>query len=327
MSSAESEIKLIKQIDVVLEKLFSSEFSDKDIDIFTETMKIFLRYTDLKHYILDTLYEQIKHATHDTLKAFRMRNILRAILKLEDQNLINIIETFFLKDKKINLFFILLQEKISLQQDIKYSEKQFLSALNTYYDINLEIVNEYLQIIGKDKKYFVRRLMDDKIAVHTALSRFIKSICILDAESLRKDVVPVLVQEFVGNTQLYMSLCRIIVSQYTEFTKTLLENRCDIKNFSTFVLDYGINDTMLIKNYCEYLTNYDINELENFENSYILRANPDSLIAYARFIDNSNKRKVLRRLISLKSEDSRKEKHLVYFIEYFPEFSSLLPML
>jgi hypothetical protein len=84
---------------------------------------------------------------------------------------------------------------------------------------------------------------------------------------------------------------------------------------------------MLIVGYCIYLTLNNQKEFERFEKEFISIAKPEQLLTYSRYVLNSSRRKILRRLVDLKTEDSRNEKHLVSFIQYFPEFGSLLPML
>lgn len=333
---AQLEVQFARRIDFIIDQLVYSEFSEEDISTFTETVKTFLKFIDLKQYILDALYDKVKEVVnvikpHDKNRysSFHFQKLLRVVIRLENSDLIDALESFFLKEKKIEPFFILLQEKVSLGHDIKQSEKLFLSVLNTYYNVDLDIINEYLGIVGQDKSYMVRRLMDKKMAVHGALAKYVTAISLADKEGTAQHVVPVIVQEFEGDIQHYMGLCRIIITHRPEFADVLLRgNKYDVRDrFSTFIVKNHLDDTILITSYCIYLTLNNPEEFERFEKEFISRAKPEQLLTYSRYVFNSNRRKVLRRLVDLKTEDSRNEKHLVSFIQYFPEFGSLLPML
>src|ERR1035441_4520768 len=134
---AQLEVQFAKKIDLIIDQLVYSEFSEEDINTFTETVKTFLKFIDLRQYILDALYDKVKETAnvikpHDVTRYSSFQKLLRVVIKLEDQDLIDTLESFFLKDRKIKPFFLLLQEQISLGKDIKQSEKLFLSALNTY---------------------------------------------------------------------------------------------------------------------------------------------------------------------------------------------------
>ena len=331
---AQLEVQFAKKIDLIIDQLVYSEFSEEDINTFTETVKTFLKFIDLRQYILDALYDKVKETAnvikpHDVTRYSSFQKLLRVVIKLEDQDLIDTLESFFLKDRKIKPFFLLLQEQISLGKDIKQSEMLFLSALNTYYNIDLDIINEYLGIIGQDKSYMVRRLMDKKIVVHNALAKYVAAVSLADKEATEQHLVPVIVQEFDGDATSYMSLCGIIITHRPEFADVLLRgNKHDVRDrFSAFVVRNHLNDIMLIVGYCIYLTLNNQKEFERFEKEFISIAKPEQLLTYSRYVLNSSRRKILRRLVDLKTEDSRNEKHLVSFIQYFPEFGSLLPML
>lgn len=331
---ASLEVQFAQKIDFIIDQLVYSEFSEEDISTFTETVKTFLKFIDLKQYILDALYDKVKEVAnvikpHDETRYSSFQKLLRVVIKLEDQDLIDTLESFFLKDKKIKPFFILLQEKVALGQDIKQSEKLFLSALNTYYNVDLDIINEYLGIVGQDKSYMVRRLMDKKMAVHGALAKYVTAVSLADKEGTEQHIVPVVVQEFEGDVQHYMNLCRLIMTHRPEHADVLLRgNKYDVRDrFSSFVVKNHLDDTIFITSYCIYLTLNNLQEFERFEKEFISQAKPEQLLTYSRYVLNSNRRKILRRLVDLKTEDSRNEKHLVTFIQYFPEFGSLLPML
>jgi hypothetical protein len=331
---AQLEVQFAQKIDFIIDQLVYSEFSEEDISTFTETVKTFLKFIDLKQYILDALYDKVKEVAnvikpHDESRYASFQKLLRVVVQLDDQDLIDTLESFFLKDRKIKSFFLLLQEKVSLGRDIKQSEKLFLSALNTYYNLDLDIINEYLEIVGQDKSYMVRRLMDKKMATHAALAKYTTSVSLSDKEGTEQHLVPVIVQEFDGDIQHYMSLCRIVITHRPEHASVMLRGtKYDVRDrFSDFVVKNHLDDTMLIASYCIYLTLNNPEEFERFEKEFISKAKPEQLLTYSRYVLNSNRRKILRRLVDLKTEDSRNEKHLVSFIQYFPEFGALLPML
>lgn len=329
---AQLEVQFARQIDYVIDQLMYSEFSDDDVDTFTETVKTFLKFLDLKQYILDALYDKVKEASttilkHDLRQHDTYRKILRVIVRVNDQDLTDALETFFLKDKKIDSFFFMLEEKKHAGISTEKAEKLFYSALNTYYETNLEVVNRFLAIVGKTKSDMVRELMDTRRAVHNALARFVAA-CLDDKESLEQQVIPVLAHEFEGSQEHYMNLIRFIVAQHSVFIEELFKNKkFELKAFSRFIIDNHPSETLLVANYCEHLAAKYPEEFQRFENAYLQVAKPEYLVAYARYTPASNKRLVLKRLVELMGIDSRNEKHLVDLITSFPEYRPLLPML
>lgn len=331
---AELEVQLVLQIDCIIDNFIYSSFSEEDVQILTQTITKLLNFTELKQYILDTLYDKIREAAniikpHDQVRSATFKQLLRVVLKIQDKDLIDTIETFFIKEKKIDYFLSLLELKIELGQDIVSIEKLFLSSITNYFsgETGLKYIEKFLKIINKDKSYLTRTLMNPKI-VDGSLNKYVMISSNYDVPGLRDHIVPILSQEFNGSRSRYITLVGIILTHHTEFTKTLLSNSLwNYAIFADYVIHYHSQSTMLVANYCEYLAKHEFKEFELFEDRLLEVSSASNIITYARYVLDSNKRKILKRLVFLKSEDDINEKHLVDFISYFPEYKHLLPML
>lgn len=324
------EIEFANKIDLIVDQLVYSNFSDEDIVVFTNSVKTFMGYVDLKQFIIDLLYDKVCEAAkiikpHDQARFLSYRKLIRVILDLGDQELIESLETYLAKHKCSDHFFVFLEEKIARGLSTEHSELVFIDLIHTQ-EIDLKFVNKFLSIIQKDQSYLIKHLLTsnlDKVQSHS-LTRFISELLHHELDSIGTHVVPTLVKYHNSNIENYLSIISSIISYTPAHTHTLLEDskwKCNFQLWKYIINGYTFN-TSLVKNYCLYLQEYFPDKLEDFENEFLENADPDHIVNYALQITSSKKRKVLRRLIELKSE-----KWLVVFIKKFPEYKSLLPML
>ena len=324
------EIEFAKKIDLIVDQLIYSNFSDEDIVVFTNSVKTFMGYVDLKQFIIDLLYDKVCEAAkiikpHDQARFLSYRRLTGIILDLGDQELIESLETYLAKHKCPDHFFVFIEEKRARGLSTEHSELVFIDLIHTQ-EVQLKIINKFLSVIQKDHSYLIRHLLSsnlDKMWSHS-LTRFISELLTHEPESIGIHVVPTLVQYHNSNIEHYLSIISSIITHTPEHTRSLLEDskwKCNLQLWAHIINGYTFN-TSLVKNYCLYLEQYLPDKLEEFENEFLENADPDHIVNYALQIASSKKRKVLRRLIELKSE-----RWLVVFIKNFPEYKSLLPML
>lgn len=331
---AKLEVEFAKSLDLIIDQLVSSNFSDADIAIFTDTVKTFLKYDDLKQFIVDALYDKVIEVSkiinkNDEIRFQSFSKLIQIILDLGNEELIDSLETYLARNKRPDHFFIFLEKKLRRGASLEKTEKFFieLMGVNGY---SAEAVDKFLNIIQKDKAYLIKLLLNNDFESFEGnskfhlLAKYIKELANKFPESIGIHVVPTLIEHYNGPLKRYMDLIVTVVERVPDFTNILLNNHkrnCE-RDFKVYVLASHTFNTNVIKNFCNYLSNYSPHELDSFENMFLNIADSNFIVEYALYVPTSKKRKVLRQLIKNKDEDQ-----LVEFIENFPEYKALLPML
>lgn len=324
---ARLEAGFAREISNVIDSLAYYGMSDEKLFAFENALNTFLKFEDIKEFVLDSLFEKAKEVAkiikpHDKERFLSFRKIMRLILKFGDQDSVNIFSTFLLTDKLPSHFFVLLEEMVARKVEYKEAEKSFLSLIPTQ-EYDREIVERYLQIIGKDVSYLTQRLLQSSIYI--SVNRFIR---IATSEQLRDHVVPTILTHYTGDRTHYLGIVAEIMQLTNEFSPTLLKEHQHIglceEAFAKYATDYSWYNIKLIKNFAIYLQEHNPQTWPKFEDYFLeyIKGQTDILIKYAEEVPNANKRKVLIRLIEAKNETK-----LVEFIKKFPSFASLLPML
>lgn len=321
------ETRFAREISRVIDTLAYSGMSDENFSAFENSLTTFIKFDDIGFFVLDSLFEKAREVAkiikpHDKERFLSFRKIMRLILKFGDPDSINIFSTFLLTNKLPFHFFVLLEEMIAQGKEYKESEKSFLPLISVQ-EYNREVVERYLEIIGKDISYLTERLLNSSIYI--SMERFIR---IATPEQIRQHIVPSLMAHYTGDRTHYLRLVSEIMQLTTEFSPVLLQEHKHIgpceDPFIQYVTSTIYHNLKLIKNFAIYLQEHNPKVWTRFENNYIdwVKNQGKILIQYAEVVPNANKRKVLIALI-----DSKNERWVVEFIKKFPAFSSLLPML
>lgn len=331
---AELEVKLAKNLDFVVDQLVDSNFSDEDIVIFTDTVKTALKYQDLKQFIVDTLHDKIIEVSkiikiHDKIRFQSFKKLIQIIFDLGDEELIDSLETYLARNRKPYHLFIFIEEKIARGASIEKTEQNFIDLMGIN-DYNAGMVDNFLSIVKKDKTYFIQLLLnqdlDSSIGKNrfVILKRYLRDLLETSVESVGEHVIPVFINRLEGHLPKYLELVREIVERTSIYTHILLKNdkfNCQ-SGFEVYMLAGYTYNMGLILNYFKYLAEHNPDGLNRVEDLFLGIADSSHIVDYAIIVPTSKKRKVLKRLIELKEENQ-----LVEFIENFPEYKSLLPML
>ncbi len=317
------ETAFAKNFELVIDQLINSQFSTEDIDAFVNSAKVFLKFEDIKQFIIDFLYDKILEVSkiiklNDTYRFLSYSRLIGVIIEIGDEELTDSLETYLARDQMPKHFFVFLQEKIKRGMPTDKAEKVFIEIFS--YD--LKLVEQFLKIVGKDKHYMLQQLMQ-LANPFTRLQKYITDLIADNPDNIDTYIVPALL-EYEGDLNKYLELVKAVIYHTDRFTHSLLERgkrKCPLE-FWTFILSNYTVLTPLIKNFRTYLKEYYPARVEEFEDIFLITANSQPIVDYAIAVSDSNKRKVLRRLVELKNEKS-----LVQFINNFPEYKSLLPML
>jgi hypothetical protein len=325
------EIEFAEKLDFVIHQLIYYNFSDEDIVVFTETVKTFMAYVDLKQFIIDVLYDKVCEASkiikpHDMSRFLSYRKLIRVILDLGDNELIEQLETHLAKHNHPDHFFVFLEEKIARGINTDSSETIFIELIYLNREAQIKVINKFLRLIDKDPSYFLKKLLVTKLdrSWNFSVKRYISEVIANEPETLENHIIPTLIQHYDNGLEHYLSIIVEIISITDKFTRSLIDDnkwKCQAALWSQIINGLTFN-TKLVKHFCLYLKDHYPDKVEEFEDSFLDNADPDHIVKYAIEVSFSKKRKILRKLIELKSE-----KWLVEFIKNFPEYKSLLPLL
>jgi hypothetical protein len=322
---ARLECEFAKQIGTVVDQLVSSDFSEDDTFTFVSSVKIFLKFEDIRDYIIDVLFEKAKTIasvpfethieTHRLVSDYKsIRKLIRVIVSISEDSLIEALATFFLKGNDPSYYFILLEEMVKKKHNTEVVEYIFLSLISAgNYDLNRII--KFLEILGKNSAYLTSLLLNNKL--YSSLRRYVSLLNIIE---LQETVVPLIVKGYDDTNDKYLGVVLEALCVSEKVIRPLLVN-CE-ESFTKFLLGGHAYNMPALKNYLGYLAEYNPQVISSFENQ-LLETDKEYLIRqYALHLPLNNKRKILRLLIT-----SKQEATLVEFIKKYPEFESLLPML
>jgi hypothetical protein len=325
---ARLEVGFAEQIGRVIDKLVYAEFSEEETLTFINSLKTFLKFDDLKDYILDALFDKIKEVAklikpHDQVRFSSFRKLIKILLTFTDQETLGALQTFLVRDNLSDHFFVLLEEMVVKEVNTKEAEGLFISLIGLH-DISLKLINRFLKILNKDAAYLAIHLLQN--SNYLGLRRFISQLGSEHGEELEQLVVPVILQHYIGDRTHYLGLTLEVVCVAPQLTHTLLHDASAIglceKAFSDYLITNHVSNIVAIKNFLLYLQQYNPQNFIAFEDAFLRTARVDLILQYALQTTFSNKRKILRRLVECKHEAT-----LVEFIKNFPEYDALLPML
>lgn len=325
---AELEVQCIKQLDFVINEMVKTDFSERDIETFTETVRTFLRFFDLRQYVLTALYDKAQQLfnlvrPNDQDSRSSYRKLLSILLEINDEELTDALETFLAKDKDPAYFLVLVEEEVRKGMDTSRALSLFVSLMEVHH-YDLDTINKFLDIIGQDHKFFITYMLEHKFYVH--IRRYLQRIG-EQSKELLDEIVPIIIARYDGGVDNYLGYVLEVMLVTNDHTHNLLnygKTPC-YTNFLVYMLAWHTKSIKLIKNMYNYISEYHYDELDQFESDFLNCADSDSALAFALEVPTSNKRKVLKRLVDRK--ETKDEKNLVEFIKHFPEYKALLPML
>lgn len=325
---AELEVQFTKQLDIVIDGMVQDNFSENDIVIFTDTVKTFLGFFDLRQYVLTSLYDKVQQVyklvkPDDSKSGSSYRKLISILLQINDEELTDALETFLAKDKDPNYFLIMLEEEARKGQDLSRSISLFISLLNIHqYD--LATIDKFLDIIDQDHKYLVTYMLENRF--YDSIRKYLQLIGEKN-KHLLDDVVPIIIARYDGGVEHYLGYVMEVMLVTNEHTHNLL-NYGKIPcytGFLVYLLSWQNKSIKLIKNMYHYIQEYKPEELDQFESDFLNCSESDAILQFALQVATSNKRKILKRLVERR--EAKDEKNLVEFIKHFPEYRALLPML
>lgn len=322
------EINFAKNIDATIDQLLWSNFSENDIVIFTDTVKKFLKFEDLKIYILDAIHDKIMEASkiikpHDVVRFASYRKLVGIVLDINNEELTDSLETFLSRNQPHH-FLAFVEEKIKKGMSIETATDSFIELIKVN-DHPIEIIDKFLSIIGKDRPFMIRKFLGSKSYNRISIHRFISDIISKEPHNVGEDVVVPIIGYYKGALDQYFYLIQDIMAQTHTFHHSLLNDssmgNCMLQCWEHIIANCR-NYLGLIKNFYFYLEEYYPDLSDQFEIDFLQGADGFTMVSFAMEVPSSKKRKILRRLVEIKNEAA-----LVFFIEKFPEYSSLLPML
>ena len=320
------EVEFCGKLDYVIDQLVREDFPEQEVETFVNLVKFFLKYNDIKQYVVAALYDKAKELSKVLLVIdkgfyFSFRKFVSILIALDDKEVMEMLETNFAKEKDLHNFFLLIEEELRQSKDTANCEKLFFSlmTLNSY---ELSVVDSFLKAAQRYRAYLVEKLLSNNS--HTALRKMLEEIRNNDAPGLKK-VVPIFVSKYDDKINSnYLEMVRIVVTYDPSFTEDMLMmSKWDLRFlFEKYILQSSVGNQPLIKNYCQYLWDKDSEWFLEFEKNFLETADGFSIVQFSTNVPFSSKRKILHRLV-----EGKEEQYLVEFIKKFPEYRHLLPML
>lgn len=321
----EDEIIISKQVEQIVSEIIYSDFSEKDLQCLEVMVTKFLNLSTMTEYFLSSLFDKIVSsvgAINNQPPYTYYRKFVRAVLTIGGAKLIDAMETFVARGSDPECLLIVLEEELEFGHNTTNAENLFL-VISEFRKYGLQTINRFLSIIGKDYDYLTSRLLENDSYEH--LARIIQLL-----PSPSEKMVPIV---FVTlnyphkDIDRFIDLAIEIIGTSSEFTVSILEHKSlTLESVSKSIFQRKAITLSVIANISAYLSIHYPHELDGFEKQYLLVASSKSLIDYALYVPTSNKRRVLKQLINIRKHPYD-EQNLVTFIQYFPEYQALLPML
>lgn len=337
MQLKEKEITLLEGMFSVdcqahLDTLTCPEATEEDFAALENCLNHYFQYDNIKEFITKSLIEKTK----EVVCLFKpqknkekgnwngFKKLSQFIVNYCDEKSIGAFTTFLLTNKLPTHFFIFLQELVQRGSDTREHQKVFESLI-FIHQYSLEIINKYLSIVNQEPFDLVKHLL--------AREHFASVIYYIRKINSEKDydliglqIVPSILENFVGQDASYFGMIMSVAEGSPNHLQNLLRNCKQFGNVEARYAHYmAVNQAhniSAIKNLMSYLAIHNPEIISTFEDRLLKDTRPHLLVNYATEVSNSNKRKVLVRLVEIKDEE-----FIVKFIKNFPTFRSLMPML
>jgi len=324
---ARLEAGFAREISQVIDSLAYSGMSEDDFSTFETSLKTFLKYEDIKGFVLDSLLAKAKEVarlvkSHDVVRLAAFRKLSKILVRCEDRDNLSIFSTYLLANRCHPHFMGLIEEMINQGVSFVDAEQVFFSLIHIHaYDV--ELIEQYLTTIKEDASYLTRRLL--QTSTYSSLIKFIR-ISAGKHDVIQNHVVPTIMEHYTGDRTHYLNLVAELLHINNNNLDMMLKEHKHIGNcegrFQQYLIEYHWHIIIAVRNYANYLNNRNPEDFAKFEEQYIKYVSGAALMAYAELVDISSKRKILLRFLDMKDE-----KYVVEFIRKFPTYRSLLPML
>lgn len=285
--------------------------------------------SDVRDFVLEAAINKAKWAAKALLPPdqegfISFRKIARTLVRVSNQKSINVLSTLLLNDKLPFHFFILLEEMVARKMDTAEVESQF-RALISIHTYDVQMVDTFLRILGKDASYLTHQLLDDG-------HQLILNYWILAYQfnrtpnSLKEHIVPAIVKHYRGSNVRYWDLVLDTLQVDISCVKSMLHNsdtmgQCQ-GSFAQYLIGNHSHNALAIKNYAMYLDIHYPAQFTTFEDNFLNSCQQSGqVLSYVSDVPFANKRKVLSRLIALGNEAST-----IRFINKFPAYQNLMSM-
>lgn len=254
---------------------------------------------------------------------FFLRSFLRFLISLDNEEVLNSLETHYATDKTQKGYIIFIDEMQKQERDVSGSVKTFLSLLKIN-GIYFEIVDRLLAVIKKDRVFVVKELIQNKL--FDELVYYLNNLFQLETElKYAKDfskTVRELKNQFESSEH-YLTIVYHLVSFDSDVCSTFFENEKENTDFQAFILSkhksFG-RAPALFKNYSLSLSD---DKFLQFEKSFLSCVDSAHiLVEFAKMVERSSKREILKKLVAAGNES-----YLIHFIKQFPQYKHLLLML
>lgn len=323
------EVDFYNKLNFSIDQFIRNDFIESDVENFIQTVKTFLTHPEIKDYVKTALYNKANEISKifvviDKGLHYSYKKLIAILISLDETELTEMLETNFAKEKKLDNFFLLIEEKVNQNKSVSNCENLFLSLM-TLHNFQLEYVERFINAIRKDREYIVSKLIENKS--HSTLRKYLEELAAENPGSL-KSLIPIIIEKYddhILHTH-YLDLVKTIITYSNDFTDKLLINHdWNLRYiFEKYLLTLSIFPPNLIKNYSHYLISKKEAWFNDFEKSFLEIAKSEDIVDFANNVPHSNKRLILQRLVDLKEID---EDSLVVFIRNFPEYENLLPLL
>lgn len=248
-----------------------------------------------------------------------LRKLLKILLKLGHVQVLDYMATYLATKRSPYTILVLIEEARAYGVNTQNAEDLFI---NLWYSQRLDLVTI-------EKFFTITKLNYDTLS-----SLLIKSGRSYIVHHLVQKLQPnsfsfVRIVNSIKNNRIdddtYMINVMYILSLTKQYSGYLI-GPSEIDKFIEFVFLNPITNHAIHHNLAYYLSIAFPDKLDSFESQFILSATPAALVEYASAVSFSNKRAILAQLIELRNTWTG-EKNLVEFLQRFPGFQSLLPLL
>ena len=325
MASFSDAHQIQSRIEEIFNSLVSSDFSPDKISSLKDFTEECLSSSQSK-FLLPLLFDSAKNLAkvikkNDKEKFSDFRKLIKTLLIINNEQVLSYFETNLLKEKNPDKFFIFLEENILSNRDISFMIDSFVQLIDFNFYNYISIKN-FLKKISKDQKWLIHRLLCFEL--YTAVTNQIHETASNEKENLKQISEALASYPKYPKPAQYARLINYILQNTNEHLNILL-NHPDISSHLLESVIISEQRVLAIKNYSIFLfENKGLECFLDFENKLLSNENltPYSVLEYSKQVLFATRRSVLKKLISLKSENE-----LVAFIKNFPEYKSLLMLL
>ena len=321
--SPEEEKYFVEYEKYILPLLYAS-ISDNDEEKFLQLINDSIDIPILKEFVISAILDKIKLATKiigiNTGPNVAATRLIRTVCKLKSHDTLDVLESYFLKRKDFEMFFILLEEKNKAEINIESSKNAFLDLLEfPNHNVLIENINKFLEISNENHldlvSYFLKNENVNK------LHSYINLLAAKDYASLSV-ILPTIVSKFQGESGIYYNMVKSILAYSNKHLALMIDDN----NFKFSHLEDKLLSSNILPMACAYYNNFNY-ELNNdravtFESKVIEALSRHALLVYVTHCQSANKRAVLKKLISYQDDDL-----IVQFFNLFPKYKNLITML